>query len=189
MDTGGPAVKPESKRKLKSAARPKEFQQSKRLAKLRGTLLRAMKRVRFDRMWRVHNEWYAARAISARACDSRVGEATPMEAEPVGATRAEASAVQRSAAASSSKPTLQEASSADFVPGLQWVEVEGAWHSAAVTWDAGLATAEPSVAADYGRCVARPGRRMTDDAEPALSLQLLLHHQAPLHPQPHHAGH
>ena len=55
MDTGGPAVKPERMRKLKSAARLKEFQQSKRLAKLRGTLLRAMKRVRFDRMWRVHN--------------------------------------------------------------------------------------------------------------------------------------
>ena len=74
---GGPAVKPESKRKLKSAARLKEFQQSKRLAKLRGTLLRAMKRVRFDRMWRVHNEWYAARASPARVLEPSTGLETP----------------------------------------------------------------------------------------------------------------
>ena len=144
MDTGGPAVKPESKRKLKSAARLKEFQQSKRLAKLRGTLLRAMKRVRFDRMWRVHNEWYAARAISARACDSRAGVATPMGTEAAGATRAEASAEQRSAAASNPSFKPQDASGKDFVPGLPWAEVEGAWRSAAADWSVGSATAEPS---------------------------------------------
>ena len=32
------------------------------LAKMRGMVLRVMKRVRFDHMWRVDNEWYAARA-------------------------------------------------------------------------------------------------------------------------------
>ena len=146
METGDPGAAPVSKRKLKSAARLKEYQQAKRLDKLRGMVLRVMKRMRFDRVWRVHNEWYAARASPAPVCDSCTGAATPsaMETGAAGATRAEPSAGQRSSAASITPFTPQDASGADFVPGLPWVDVEGAWHSTAVHWDAGLATAEPS---------------------------------------------
>ena len=135
METGGPAATTVSKRKLRSTARLQEFQRARRLSRLRGILLHAIKRLRFDRMWWVHNEWYAARARSALACDSHVGEATPMESEAIGATRAEASAEQRSTAASRSTPTLQEASSAEFVPGLPWAEVESAMRSAAASLD------------------------------------------------------
>ena len=144
METSDPAVRPASKRQLRSAARLQEFQQARRLKRLRGILLRAVKRVRFDRMWRVHNEWYAARARSTLTCDSRKGGATPMEAEAAGATRTEALVEQR--------PKLlelgsQKAEAADFefVPGLPNAVVESAWRGAAATWSMGsAATPNPS---------------------------------------------
>ena len=137
METDVPAVMPVSKRKLRSAARLQDFQQARRLSRLRGILLRAVKRLRFDRMWQVHNEWYAARARSALAYDSRVGGATPiLESEAIGANRAEASVEQRSTAASNPSSQQQDACSGDFVPGLPWAEVEGALRSAAASWPA-----------------------------------------------------
>ena len=142
METGDPGATRMNKRQEKSASRLKEYQQRKRLERLRRTLWRAVKRLRFDRMWRVHNEWYASRPSPAPqahdSCDT--GEATsPMEAEAPGATREEATEGQRPEVFEFGSEKAETAGF-EFVPGLPNAEVESAWRGAAATWSMGSAT-------------------------------------------------
>ena len=132
-----------SKRRQRSAERLQEFQQSWRLrrCRLRKVVLRVLKRMRHERVWRVYREWIAARDVS-NAAPSAADPALATERMDVdGATRAgndmetgassEAPSSQRrlgraSLTGSGLDPTAQE-----FVPGLLLTEVERAWHAAA----------------------------------------------------------
>ena len=74
------ATLPLSKRKQKSAARLQEFQQRRRLldCRLRKVALQVLKRVRFERRWRVFHEWRAAAQLSDPACDG-AGQTTTLK--------------------------------------------------------------------------------------------------------------
>ena len=79
-----------SKRRQRSAERLQEFQQSWRLrrCRLRKVVLRVLKRMHHERVWRVYREWPAARDVS-NAAPSAADPALATERMDVdGATRA-----------------------------------------------------------------------------------------------------
>ena len=132
-----------SKRRQRSLARLQDFQQRWRLChcRLRKIVLQVLKRLRFERVWRVFHEWRASQALGL-ACDSAgqtMVPVVPMEASS-SANRAEPAA----------KATLSPLA-AEFSPGLSVAEVTAAWSGAAAAWDkrqvtnpSGLAESESS---------------------------------------------
>ena len=122
--------------------RLQEFQQKRRLreCRLRKVALQVLKRLRFERMWRVFHEWRASQALGL-ACDSAgqtMAPVVPMEASS-SANRAEPAA----------KATLSPLA-AEFSPGLSVAEVTAAWSGAAAAWDKRPTTnpAEPAESSD-----------------------------------------
>jgi hypothetical protein len=119
-----------SNRKRRSVARLQEFQHRRRLDRLRGLFTRVLKRVRFNRMWQVHNEWYAARP-SDSACngaeDQPIVNDERMDVEIDGATRASADA-EDSPSCTAGQWNL---AALEFVPGLATAAVVDAWLTAA----------------------------------------------------------
>ena len=117
-----------SKRKQKSALRLQEFQQRRRIFLLwRRVLHKIARSWRHERLWRVHNAWYATHSTSADSAEPPAPEAERMEKDR-GTTRAVESVeleqlphglegVQPSGGGMN--PTAQE-----FVPGWQAAEVE-----------------------------------------------------------------
>ena len=143
-----------SKRKQKSAARLKEFQQQKRLFLLWRRTLHKIARVwRHERMWRVHNAWYATRSASAEAAGPPALDTERME-EDHSTTRAVEPAEMGESSSSAGPPRAprsdgehaplqpgtgaagvpcgggMNAAAPEFVPGLPMAVVEAHWRAA-----------------------------------------------------------
>lgn len=142
MDTGRSVTV--SKRKQKSAARLQEYQQ-RVLKKLRWQhfLTRFAKMWRHQRMWNVHNAWYATRSAPAEpagppaiepertAEDSRSMSraAEPVEQQPIEALRSVGAAVDGAASHGQGSQGLSEFQQ-EYCPWLSMAEVEVAWCAA-----------------------------------------------------------
>ena len=124
-----------SKRQRRSLLRLQEYQQKLRLARLcncrlRKVALQVLKRLRFERMWRVFHESRATH-VPGLACDS-AGQTTapsvPMEAD---------SSANRAAPPAAEMTLFPDA---EFAPGLPVTAVAAAWSSAAAAQDKQPAT-------------------------------------------------
>ena len=119
-----------SKRKQKSKERLQEFQRRKRLSMLWQRVLHKFARSwRHERMWRVHNAWYATPSAPAEATGPPVAETAHMDEEPVlEANTAPADAA--SSAAHGPPPHGSSAATSEFAPGISMAEVQAAWSAA-----------------------------------------------------------
>ena len=118
-----------SLRKQKSLLRLQEFQRRKVLRlRWRHILHKFARRWRHERMWQVHNEWYAARTALAETAGPPAPETERMDEEP----QLDASAAPAAAANGPrvGAPGALDAAAPEFSPGLPMAEVERAWAAA-----------------------------------------------------------
>ena len=139
MDTSGGVL---SIRKQKSAARLLEFQRRRRIRLLwRRVLQKFVHAWRHERVWRVHNAWFAALPASADTAGPPAPEAERMD-EDSGTTRAanpagqgvEGSASPPPMHAGGPSPSGLNPAALEFSPGLAHAAVESAWFEAATRW-------------------------------------------------------
>ena len=132
----GDPERPLSKRKQKSLERQQEFQRRKRL-KLRWqhVLHKFARAWRHQRMWNVHNAWFATRSASADAAEPVPAHEIERMDENRGSKRAaepaEQGAVEAQPSQHASESAPQSGSGLNptaqaFVPGLLMTEVEHA---------------------------------------------------------------
>jgi len=124
-----------SMRKQKSAKRLKDFQQRRRILLLwRRALHKAVRSLRFDRLWRVHNAWFATLSASTDAVGPPASETERMDedrgtkraAEPAEQTAGTKPAEQPSQSLEGGPPSGDglNPSAQEFVPGWQVAGVE-----------------------------------------------------------------
>jgi len=187
-----------SKRKLKSVARLQEFQQRRRLlnCRLRKVALQVIKRLRFDRRWRVYREWHAAHGTSDSTRDGAEDSLRERMDVDGGTNRAAAGAEEgnpgpafsaRSSGIVGDKMDVEpaqapgerggegpppyglNASAPEFVPGFSMVDFEAAW-SAAANDPRFAKVLRQKQAAAYKRGQAAGERRAADVAAKAAKL-------------------
>lgn len=126
MDTEPPTV-PKSKRKQRSEQRLLEYQQHKKLKLLwRRVFTKLAKMWRHQRMWNVHNAWFATRSASAEAAGPPASETVRMDVDS-SANRASVPVEQQPAARAEGG---LRAEAVEFAPGLPMAEVVSAWSEA-----------------------------------------------------------